>query len=223
MVRFVKRRPQSAAIVQLIVLLNTSIFLYAWLTGSVNEFAFDFGLHPPAVALNGETWRLLTAGFLHASFLHLLFNMYVLWLLGSELEEILGHLKFISLYLIALIGGSTASYWFSDPASFSVGASGAVFGLMGAFLVVGSRLRQDVSQIMVLIAINVGIGFVVPGIDWRAHLGGLLSGAAIAWFLARKPDLVGRLLALTGVLGMFTLLQQAIAARTNELLFLFGF
>jgi hypothetical protein len=76
---------------------------------------------------------------------------------------------------------------------------------------------------MVLIAINVGIGFVVPGIDWRAHLGGLLSGAAIAWFLARKPDLIGRLLALTGVLGMFTLLQQAIVARTNELLFLFGF
>ena len=223
MVRFVKRRPQSAAVVQLIVLLNTSIFLYAWLTASVNEFAFSYGLHPPAVALNGEVWRLITAGFLHGSFLHLLFNMYVLWLLGSELEEILGHLKFTSLYLIALLGGSTASYWFSDPAVFSVGASGAVFGLMGAFLIVGSRLRQDVSQIMGLIAINVGIGFIVPGIDWRAHLGGLVAGAAVAWFLARKPDLLGRLLALTGVLGIFTLLQQAVAARTTELLLLFGF
>lgn len=223
MVRFVARRPQSAAIVQLIVLLNTSIFLYSWLTGSVNEAAFDFGLHPPAVALNGEVWRLITAGFLHASFLHLLFNMYVLWLLGTELEEILGHLKFTSLYLVALLGGSTASYWYSDPASFSVGASGAVFGLMGAFLVVGSRLRQDVSQIVVLIAINIGIGFVVPGIDWRAHLGGLVSGAVVAWFLARKPDLVGRLLAITGVLGMFALLQQAVTNRTDELLRLFGF
>ena len=209
--------------VQLIVLLNTSIFLYSWLTGSVNEAAFDFGLHPPAVALNGEVWRLITAGFLHASFLHLLFNMYVLWLLGSELEAILGHLKFTSLYLVALLGGSTASYWYSDPASFSVGASGAVFGLMGAFLVVGSRLRQDVSQIVVLIAINIGIGFVVPGIDWRAHLGGLVSGAVVAWFLARKPDLVGRLLAITGVLGMFALLQQAVTNRTDELLRLFGF
>lgn len=189
----------------------------------MNEAAFGFGLHPPAVALNGEVWRLITAGFLHASFLHLLFNMYVLWLLGSELEEILGHLKFTSLYLVALLGGSTASYWYSDPASFSVGASGAVFGLMGAFLVVGSRLRQDVSQIVILIAINVGIGFVVPGIDWRAHLGGLVSGAAVAWFLARKPDLVGRLLAITGVLGMFALLQQAVTNRTDELLRLFGF
>lgn len=223
MVRFVKRRPQSAAIVQLIVLLNTSIFLYAWLTGAVNEFAFNFGLHPPAVALNGEIWRLITAGFLHGSFLHLLFNMYVLWLLGNQLEEILGHAKFISLYLIALLGGSTASYWFSDPASFSVGASGAVFGLMGAFLIVGSRLRQDVSQILVLIAINIGIGFIVPGIDWRAHLGGLVAGAAVAWFLARKPDLIGRLLAVTGVLGIFTILQQAVATRTQELLLLFGF
>ena len=223
MARFVTRRPQSAAVVQLIVLLNTSIFLYAWLTGAVDQFAFNYGLHAPAVAFSGEVWRLITAGFLHGSFLHLLFNMYVLWLLGNQLEEILVHLKFTSLYLISLLGGSTASYWFSDPASFSVGASGAVFGLMGAFLIVGSRLRQDVSQIMVLIAINVGIGFIVPGIDWRAHLGGLVAGAAVAWFLARKPDLIGRLLAITGVLGIFTLLQQAIAARTNELLFLFGF
>ena len=223
MVKFVKRRPQSAAIVQLIVLLNTSIFLYSWLNGQVNEFAFDFGLHPPAVAFNGEVWRLITAGFLHGSFLHLLFNMYVLWLLGSELEEILGHLKFTSLYLVSLIGGSTASYWFSDPCSFSVGASGAVFGLMGAFLVVGSKLRQDVGQVAVLIAINIGIGFVVPSVDWRAHLGGLVTGAALAWFLARKPDLTGRLLAITGVLGIFALLQQAVAARTEELLRQFGF
>ena len=223
MVRFVARRPQSAAIVQLIVMVNSSIFLFAWLTGSVNEFAFSYGLHAPAVAFNDESWRLITAGFLHASFLHLLFNMYVLWLLGSKLEEILGHLKFVSLYLIALLGGSTASYWFSDPASFSVGASGAVFGLMGAFLIVGSRLRQDVSQIMGLIGINVVIGFIVPGIDWRAHLGGLVAGAAVAWFLARKPDLTGRLLGLTGVLGIFTLLQQAVVARTNELLIQFGF
>jgi hypothetical protein len=94
---------------------------------------------------------------------------------------------------------------------------------MGAFLIVGSRLRQDVSQILVLIAINVGIGFIVPGIDWRAHLGGLVAGAAVAWFLARKPDLVGRLLAVTGVLGIFTILQQAVATRTQELLLLFGF
>lgn len=223
MVRFVARRPNSAAVVQLVVLVNTSIFLLAWLTGSVNEFAFNYGLHAPAVAFNDESWRLISAGFLHASFLHLLFNMYVLWLLGSELEEILGHLKFVSLYLIALLGGSTASYWFSDPASFSVGASGAVFGLMGAFLVVGSRLRQDVSQIMGLIGINVVIGFIVPGIDWRAHLGGLVAGAAVAWFLARKPDLTGRLLAITGVLGIFTLLQQAVVARTDQLLIQFGF
>lgn len=223
MVRFVRRRPQSAAVLQLIVLLNSSIFLYAWLTGAVNQFAFDYGLHPPAVALSGEVWRLITAGFLHGSFLHLLFNMYVLWLLGSELEELLGHLKFTSLYLISLLGGSATSYYFSNPASFSVGASGAVFGLMGAFLVVGSRLRQDVSQVMVLIALNVGIGFMVPNIDWRAHLGGLVAGAAVAWFLARKPDLVGRLLAITGVLGIFALLQQLVTTRTDELIRLYGF
>jgi membrane associated rhomboid family serine protease len=207
----------------LIVLVNSVIFGIAWLSGSVNEFASEFGLHPPAVAFNDETWRLITAGFLHASFLHLLFNMYVLWLLGSELEEILGHLKFVALYLLALIGGSTASYWFSDPNTFSVGASGAVFGLMGAFLVVGSRMRQDVSQIVGLIGINVFIGFIVPGIDWRAHLGGLVTGAIVAWFLAQKPDLVGRLLALTGVLGTFALLQQAIAIRTEELIRLYLF
>ena len=97
------------------------------------------------------------------------------------MERILGHWRFLLLFLLAGIGGSAASYAFSEPTTWSVGASGAIFGLMGALLVAGQRLRYDVTMVLVLVVINIVIGFVFSsGIDWRAHLGGLATGAAVA-------------------------------------------
>ena len=219
---FSRRSPQSAQFVQITVAINFFIFAIAWLSDSINFFATNYGMHPAAIAFESQTWRLLTAGFLHASWLHLIFNMVLLWTLGSDLERLLGHSKFAALYLVSLLGGSVTSYWFSNPGSFSVGASGAVFGLMGAFLVVGSRLNQGTGQIWALIGINVVIGFLAPGIDWRAHLGGLLTGAALAWFLARRPSSTGKASAVLGVITTLAILQWSVTARTNELLFLYG-
>jgi membrane associated rhomboid family serine protease len=105
-----------------------------------------------------------------------LFNVYILWVLGSQLESILGKTKFVVIYFVSLIGGSIASFLFSPFGTYSIGASGAIFGLMGAMLVVGRKKRLDISQVAVLVVLNVVIGFVLSGIDWRAHLGGLAAG-----------------------------------------------
>ena len=151
----------------------------------------NFALFAPSVA-NGKWWLLITAGFLHGSIIHLLFNVYILWVLGSQLESIVGKTKFIIIYFGSLLGGSFASYLFSPLGSYSIGASGAIFGLMGAMLVVGRKRNLDISQITTLVVINVVIGFVLSGIDWRAHLGGLATGAFITWVLINATSLKGK-------------------------------
>ena len=148
----------------------------------------SFALFAPLVT-SGEWWRLISAGFLHGSIIHLLFNVYILWVIGSQLESIVGNVKFIIIYFVSLLGGSVASYLFSPFGSYSIGASGAIFGLMGAMLIVGRKRNLDISQITTLVAINVVIGFVLSGIDWRAHLGGLAAGAFITWVLINATSL----------------------------------
>jgi membrane associated rhomboid family serine protease len=135
----------------------------------------------------GEYYRLLTAAFLHGGILHIMFNMWVLFALGPTLEQLLGRARFLILYLLCALGGSVVSYAFNEPNVPSVGASGAIFGLMGAILIVGRSLRADVTNVLVLIGINVAIGFVVPNIDWRAHLGGLITGVIVGAVFAYLP------------------------------------
>jgi len=157
-----------------------SIYVAQFILGDI--LISNFALFAPSVS-TGQWWRLITAGFLHGSILHLLFNVYILWVLGSQLESILGKRQFIVIYFISLLGGSIASFLFSPFGTYSIGASGAIFGLMGAMLVVGRKKRLDISHVAVLVILNVVIGFVLSGIDWRAHLGGLAAGSLIAWVL----------------------------------------
>lgn len=173
-------------------------------------------LDPPNLVgvATGEWWRLITVGFLHAGWMHIAFNMYALWLLGPNLEQIYGHRRFAVIYGLALLGGSTASYLFSAPNSPAVGASGAIFGLFGATIVVARRLGRDASGIYSILLINAIIGFVVPNIDWRAHAGGLVIGALTAWLLdGRRP----RTVAVLGPLLVLAGLAALIAWRTLEL------
>ncbi|WP_375164381.1 rhomboid family intramembrane serine protease [Arthrobacter sp.] len=136
-----------------------------------------------------EPWRMVTAAFLHSTgfLLHIGFNMYALWIMGQALEPLLGRARFLALYLIAAFGGSVAVLLLTNPLQGVVGASGAVFGLFGAMLIVQRRRGGDVRQLVVLIAINTVLGFVVPGISWQAHLGGLLAGGAAAAIIAYTP------------------------------------
>ena len=162
------------------------VYVAQFLLGNV--LIANFALFAPSVA-NGQWWLLITAGFLHGSIFHLLFNVYILWVIGSQLESIVGKINFVIIYFVSLLGGSFASYLFSPFGSYSIGASGAIFGLMGAMLVVGRKRNLDISQITTLVAINVVIGFVLSGIDWRAHLGGLAAGAFITWVLLNATSL----------------------------------
>lgn len=136
-----------------------------------------------------EPWRMITAAFLHSTgfLLHIGFNMYALWIIGQALEPLLGRARFLALYLLAAFGGSVAVLLLTNPLQGVVGASGAVFGLFAAMLIVQRRRGGDVRQLVVLIAINTVLGFVVPGISWQAHLGGLLAGGAAAAIIAYAP------------------------------------
>lgn len=166
--------------------LTVAIFGVQLLVG-IGTVAEDYGMWPFGIVLYGQWWRLLTAAFLHGSILHIAFNMYVLFALGPTLERVLGHGRFVVLYVVAALGGSVASYTFSDPRTVSVGASGAIFGLMGALLVAGRRLKWDVRQVLILLAVNVVIGFISPDVDWRAHFGGLAVGALVAAVFVWTP------------------------------------
>ena len=128
----------------------------------------------------GEWWRLITAGFLHAGLMHLLFNCLALYTLGTPFEALYGRTRYAILLLISLLAGSYASITFNAENQVSVGASGAIFGLFGALLVVGRRLGINVRSIVALLAINALIAISISNIDWRAHLGGLLAGVILA-------------------------------------------
>ncbi len=198
------------AVTYTLIGINVAIFVLQFAVG-VNAVAGDWGMWPVGIAVGGEWWRLVTAAFLHGSFLHVAFNMYVLFALGPTLERILGHGRYLTLYLLAALGGGVASYVFSDIRTVSVGASGAIFGLMGALVVAGRRLRYDITQVLILLGINVVIGFVSPGVDWRAHLGGLVTGAVVAAIMVfpekrhRTAIQAGGLVAVVLVLAALTM------------------
>jgi membrane associated rhomboid family serine protease len=135
---------------------------------------------------DGGWHRLITAMFIHYGVLHLLMNMWALWVLGRQLEAALGRARFLSLYLLAGIGGNVAAYLFS-PDSLSAGASTAIFGLFAAYAVVVRRLGGSLSSVLPILAINLFITFTVPGISIAGHLGGLVTGAVVAAGLAYAP------------------------------------
>jgi len=127
-----------------------------------------------------EPWRLLTSVLVHGSIFHVLLNMYTLWIFGQILEGMLGRGRFLALYVLSGLAGSLGVLFLSDPRIPVVGASGAIFGLMGAFLVIQRRLGGNATQLLILVGINLVIGF-LPGLNvaWQAHVGGLIAGAVI--------------------------------------------
>ncbi len=214
--RLAARGANRPVVTYALIAINLAVFAVQFL-GGVNDTSVRWGMWPVAIAVNGEWWRLMTGAFLHGGIFHIAFNMYVLLVIGASLERILGHVRYITLYLVSALGGSIASYLFSDLRTVSVGASGAIFGLMGALLVAG-RLRYDIRQILILLVINIAIGFVFPGIDWRAHLGGLVTGAAVAAVFTFAPRR-GRLWwQIGGIVALVAMLVAVTAWRTAALL-----
>jgi membrane associated rhomboid family serine protease len=131
----------------------------------------------------GEYWRVLTVALTHGGIAHLFFNMYALLLLGNTLEEVIVRKKFLALFIISQIGASLASLYANPENQPSVGASGAIFGLFGAMAVLTRKYGFRDKSIYAIIGINFAIGFVLPGIDWQAHLGGFITGSFASFFL----------------------------------------
>ncbi|MBX6385093.1 MAG: rhomboid family intramembrane serine protease [Microbispora sp.] len=168
-------------------LLILNVLAYAAEVVRPDEVVQRFAMWSVGVHL-GEWWRLITSAFLHApppSFWHILFNMWALYALGPELERRLGSGRFAALYLLSALGGSVAIYLFGTSA---VGASGAIYGLFGALFVIARRLGYDARGALWLIGINVVLTFVVPGISWQGHLGGLVVGTIVAAGFAYAPQ-----------------------------------
>ncbi|MDX6617130.1 MAG: hypothetical protein QOD60_2221 [Solirubrobacterales bacterium] len=141
------------------------------------------GLAGPLVA-NGDYWRIITSGFLHVGLIHIALNMYILYIAGGLLERSIGSLRFVALYFLSLISGSFIALLI-DPNALTVGASGAIFGLMAAAVIIAyGRGREDVArQFAVLVALNLFLSFSVSGISIGAHLGGLVGGAIASFFV----------------------------------------
>ena len=136
-------------------------------------------LWAPGVA-GGEHYRLITSGFMHYGVLHLLFNMWALYVIGPPLEAWLGRLRFGAVYGLSLLGGSVLVYLLAPIGGHDAGASGAIFGLFGATFVLAKRLNLDMKWLIAIIVANLVLTFTVPTISWQGHIGGLVTGAAIA-------------------------------------------
>jgi rhomboid protease GluP len=134
---------------------------------------------------NGQYYRLLTVALVHGGWVHLICNMLAFFSIGTPLENFYGRNKYIVLLFVSLLCGSLASFFFNPLQTVAVGASGMIFGLFGAFAVVGKRMGGNFREAITLIAVNMAIPLLIPGIDWKAHLGGLIGGILTA--LVLKP------------------------------------
>jgi len=165
-----------------------------------------------------QPWRMVTSGFAHdpSSPLHILFNMYSLFVLGTVLEPMLGKSRFFALYMFSMVAGSFGYLLLGDFAADVLGASGAIFGLMGAYFVILRTYGAQLGQIGGIIAINLVYGFIVSGVAWQAHVGGLLGGALIAFIYSKTRMLNQRSLQTMLVVACFAALVIASYVVGND-------
>jgi membrane associated rhomboid family serine protease len=195
-----------------------------------NEFVTRFEMVGRGITTNGhivgvaegEWYRLITAAFLHSppsgtlGITHILFNMWALWAVGPQLEILLGRSRYIALYLLSALAGNVLFYLLA-PGQPGLGASGAIFGLFGAFFVVAKRLRADARGIVIILGINLVITFAVPGIAWEAHVGGLVAGILLAAAYIYPPQARRNAIALGSSAVVLLALLVMVVVKTGQL------
>ena len=169
-------KQKKIIVTNILIIINIIIYLLSILLGE--DFFYTFALNKSFIK-QGEIYRLVTCGFLHVDIVHLICNMYSLSIIGSQIENFIGKKKYIIVYFISMITGSLLSSILTN--TWSVGASGAIFGLIGSLIYFGYHYRLYLgsvitTQIIPLLLINLGIGFIIPNIDVSAHIGGLVGG-----------------------------------------------
>jgi membrane associated rhomboid family serine protease len=197
-------RGEGAVVTKVIIGINLGVFVLGLVFGPLltqwlvllggDSFVGVSGGEVPGVS-GGGYWRIVTSAFLHLEIWHLAVNMFSLWILGPMLEQLLGREWFATLYVIAAIAGGAAAYAFTPPSVPVVGASGAVFGLFGAMVVLARRMRADMSWFFGVLLINIVLNVVFRSfLSWQAHLGGFVAGLAVGAvlvYMPRRPGLRG--------------------------------
>jgi membrane associated rhomboid family serine protease len=213
-----------APVTYTLIVINAVIYLIAAVQASslfypdtsmnkVGSLYYRAVLYGPFVA-HGDWWRLVTSMFLHASILHIGFNMFALWAIGRTVEQYLGSLRYVGLYLVSGLAGSAGAL-LQAPHTPILGASGAIFGILGAMLIIEWQVTGSLAgQAMSLIAINLVISFAIPGISWGGHVGGLIGGILVMLAYAHWGDR-GRAqygeLSLGGVIGLILVAAASVA------------
>ncbi|MEU6128828.1 rhomboid family intramembrane serine protease [Saccharopolyspora sp. NPDC047091] len=179
-------------VVPVLIVLNVLAFAAtAFQAGSVqgnaaSDLFYQFSLWPVGVA-GGQWIRLVSSGFLHIGLIHLLMNMVALWIIGRDLEQVLGRLRFTAVYFLSLLGGSALVFLLGAVDQPVAGASGAVYGLMGGIAVAALRLKVSLRPVLIVIVLNIVLSVSIPGISLLGHLGGLALGAAATAALVYAP------------------------------------
>ncbi|MEV5497827.1 rhomboid family intramembrane serine protease [Nonomuraea fuscirosea] len=199
-----------------LLVINLLVFGAQYLTG--NQVTAELAMWPGGVAVHDQYYRLITGAFVHNDIFHILFNSWALYVVGPYLERAFGHVRFSALYLIGALGGSVLGLWLDPLMQPTVGASGAIFGLFAAVFVVGRKLDLDVRGIAVLIVINLAITFIVPGISWTGHIGGLITGALLSGALAYAPRNNRTLWQVLAIAGALAVLAVLVMVRVSAIL-----
>lgn len=194
-----------------IMALCVVIYLLQMIPGSQVTSALAYLAGLPYAAT--EPWRMITYAFVHGSIPHIALNMLSLFLFGPTLERAIGRARFIALYLVGALGGAVAVLLLS-PGGSVVGASGAIFGLLGAVFIIQRKLGGNTTQLLVLIGLNLAIGF-LPGtnISWQGHIGGLIAGAAVAFVYLRTRNSRQKKLQIALVALIVAVLLALVATR----------
>lgn len=211
-------RPVANGNLTTIVLIAINAAVWALLNFGqlTNDLYANFVLVPGLVG-NGYWMEPLTSAFAHQQLLHLGVNMLSLWFLGPPLEQALGRARFLAVYLISAICGSTAVMWLSAPDTATLGASGAIFGLIGSLLVLALRLRGNVQNVLFWLVINLAFTFTGSGISWQGHIGGLIGGLATTALIAYAPRKDRSLIQWLGLAGIAVLALGGIIIRALAL------
>jgi membrane associated rhomboid family serine protease len=197
--------------------INVAAFVAQLATGNRAGDVFQQGALEGYATADGDYWRMLTSAFLHGGMLHLVLNMYALYLFGPFVERALGTARFVIAYLTAALAGSVAVYVLAAPTTVTIGASGAVFGLFGMALLLLLKAKQDVRSLLVLLAINAVISILGPNISWEGHLGGFVAGLALGAVFAYAPRDRRTLVQVLAISALWVVMIALFVLRTAQL------
>jgi membrane associated rhomboid family serine protease len=215
--RFAGAVASQARVTQVLIGVNVVLYLIMLIHSSLES---DWWMLGNAVAA-GQWYRLITSALLPGAgglgLLDIAFNMWALFIVGPAMERQLGAVRYLAVYLLSAIGGAVSYYFLAPPGQPALGASGAIFGLFGAWFVVARRLGVDARGVVFLIVINLALGFVVPYIAWQAHVGGLVTGGVLTAAYVYAPRQRRGLIQLTATVAVLAVLAIGVIIRDHQL------